>query len=186
MSVGSLDLIIGPMFAGKSTELIKRIKSYRILDKNILIINHVINNRYGTNGLSTHDQVTVESSLNVEMLKELEDTHYELFSSAEIIIIEELQFFSDAFEMITKWIDNDGKHVIGAGLISDYQKNPFGDVLKLIPHAENIKKLNALCKICKDGTEACFTKRIGVNKDTIMVGSNLCYEAVCRKHFIQD
>lgn len=186
MNYGRLDLIIGPMFAGKSTELIKIIKSYQILEKNILIINHVINNRYGTNGISTHDQVKVDSSININYLSELEEKYIDLFKEAEIIIIEELQFFEDAFEHITSWIDTKGKHVIGAGLISDFQKKPFGDVLKLIPHAENITKLSALCKICKDGTKACFTKRKVKEENTIMVGSDICYEAVCRKHYLQE
>ena len=56
MNFGSLELIIGPMYAGKSTELIKRIKMYQILEKNVLIVNHKINNRYGTDGISTHDK----------------------------------------------------------------------------------------------------------------------------------
>ena len=80
MNYGRLDLIIGPMFAGKSTELIKIIKSYQILEKNILIINHVINNRYGTNGISTHDQVKVDSSININYLSELEEKYIDLFS----------------------------------------------------------------------------------------------------------
>ena len=183
MNIGNLDLIIGPMFAGKSTELIKRIKCFQILEKKILIINHIFNNRYGINGLSTHDHVKVEGSLNLENLKDVTKYHKNLFEDADIIIIEELQFFKDAFEMVTDWIDNCGKYVIGAGLVSDYKKQPFGDVLRLIPHAENVTKLSALCKKCKDGTKACFTKRISCEEDTVLVGSDSCYEAVCRKHY---
>ena len=183
MSYGSLELIIGPMYAGKSTELIKKIKIYEILEKNILIVNHSINNRYGSKGISTHDCIKVENSINIESLKDLENDYLTLFQDSEIIIIEELQFFNDAFSKITEWLDLYNKKIIAAGLISDYEKKPFGDVLSLIPHAEEVIKLNALCKKCKDGTKACFTKRTSNNGNRIVVGSNECYEAVCRKHY---
>ena len=185
MSYGSLELIIGPMYAGKSTELIKKIKMYEILEKKIIIVNHVLNNRYGTKGISTHDQTKFDNSINIEKLAELEDYYFDIFVDAEIIIIEELQFFYDAFSKITQWLDKYDKKFIAAGLISDYEKKPFGDVLSLIPHAEEIIKLNALCKRCKDGTKACFTKRTVNNDNTIVVGSNECYEAVCRKHYLE-
>jgi len=185
MSFGSLELIIGPMYAGKSTELIKKIKVYEILEKNILIVNHCINNRYDTKGISTHDKVKCEDSINVRTLNELENNYNDQFNKAEIIIIEELQFFNDAFIKITEWLDKHNKKIIAAGLISDYARKPFGDVLSLIPHAEEVIKLNALCKKCKDGTKACFTKRTINNDNTIVVGSNECYEAVCRKHYLE-
>lgn len=69
MASGNLELIIGPMYAGKSTELIKKIKVYEILEKNILIINHKINNRYGTEGISTHDKVQINNSINIKNYK---------------------------------------------------------------------------------------------------------------------
>lgn len=185
MSVGSLELIIGPMYAGKSTELIKKIKIYEILEKNILIVNHSINNRYGTKGISTHDKLTFDNSINIEYLEDLEKNFNLHFQKSEIIIIEELQFFKDAFQKITEWIDKYNKKVIAAGLVSDYKKKPFGDVLSLIPHAEEVIKLNALCKRCKDGTKACFTKRIINNNNKVMVGSDEYYEAVCRKHYLE-
>lgn len=185
MASGNLELIIGPMYAGKSTELIKKIKVYEILEKNILIINHKINNRYGTEGISTHDKIQINNSINIEKLVELENNHNELFKKSEIIIIEELQFFSDAFEKITEWLDRHNKKIIAAGLVSDFERKPFGDVLNLIPHAEEVIKLNALCKKCKDGTKACFSKRIINDNCKVIVGSDNCYEAVCRKHYLE-
>ena len=59
--------------------------------------------------------------------------------------------YSNAFNKITEWLDKYNKKVIAAGLISDFERKPFGDVLNLIPHAEEVIKLNALCKKCKDG-----------------------------------
>jgi len=186
MCVSSLELIIGPMFAGKSTEIIKKIKMYNILEKKVLVINHSINNRYGTEGISTHDENKIENSINVETLQQLENEYYDYFIECDVVIIDELQFFNDAFTKITEWLDKYNKKIIGAGLISDFEKKPFGDVLKLIPHAEEIIKLNALCKKCKDGTKACFTKRTINENSQIIVGSNECYEAVCRKHYLEN
>ena len=182
MSIGNLELIIGPMYAGKSTELLRKINMYEFLDKNIIVINHVINNRYGSSNLSTHNKEYYDKCIILEKLIELEKK--KIFNDVEIIIIEELQFFQDAFDIVKKWIDIDNKKVIAAGLDGDFERKPFGDVLRLIPYAEKVTKLNALCKRCNDGTLAPFTKRIINKKCTTLVGSNEIYEAVCRKHYL--
>jgi thymidine kinase len=179
---GYLELIIGPMYAGKSTELIRIINRYKCLNKNIIIINHLLNNRYGSIGLTTHNREKMETCINLKELKELD---INIFNSTDVIIIEELQFFPDAFEIITKWVDDFKKTVIGAGLDGDFMRNSFGDVLKLIPYSDKITKLKALCKKCGDGTSAHFTKRIiQNNNEKTLVGSDDIYEAVCRKHYL--
>jgi thymidine kinase len=178
----SLELIIGPMFAGKSTSLIQRIRRYQTIGKKVVIINHIWNNRYDSNQLITHDQEQVHNCILLEHLTGFEKR--EEFTNSEIIVIEELQFFSDAYENIIRWCD-EGKHVVAAGLDGDYKREPFGDVLRLIPHAEKITKINALCKRCGDGTVASFTKKKDKeNNDSIQIGSNEYYEAVCRKHYL--
>ena len=94
-----------------------------------------------------------------------------------------MQFFNNEKDTIIHWCDNLNKSVIAAGLDGDFMKNPFGDVLSLIPHAEKITKLNALCKKCGNGTLAHFTKRIINDDKKMLVGSDEIYEAVCRYHF---
>lgn len=178
---GYLELIIGPMYAGKSTELFRIINRFKCLKKNIIIINHKLNNRYGSTGLTTHNNETIDKCIILELLHNLNDND---LSNADVIIIEELQFFKDAYDTIIDWCDNKGKIVVAAGLDGDFLRNPFGDVLKLIPHAEKITKLSALCKRCGDGTLAHFSKRIINASETTMVGSNDIYEAVCRKHYL--
>ena len=82
-------------------------------------------------------------------------------------------------------VDTYSKHVIVSGLDGDSERKPFGDILRLIPHAEKVSKLSALCLECNDGTEAFFSKRL-IYEDMssqISVGSNDKYIAVCRKHF---
>jgi thymidine kinase len=179
---GYLELIIGPMYAGKSTELFRIINRYKCLNKNIIIINHIFNNRYGSTGLTTHNKEKIDKCIILENLKDLDKNNIE-FEKVDVIIIEELQFFNDAYDIIINWCDNYNKIVVAAGLDGDFMRNPFGDVLKLIPHAEKITKLSALCKKCGDGTLAHFTKRITKDSQTTLVGSDDIYEAVCRKHY---
>lgn len=183
--MGSLELIIGPMYAGKSTELIRIINRFKCLDKNVLVINHSINNRYGSSSLTTHNRESFDECVILDKLIDIHsEENQEIFEKADVIVIEELQFFGDAYDAIVDWIDHRGKCVVAAGLDGDARKLPFGDVLRLIPHAEKVRKLNALCKRCGDGTKAHFSKRITADEQTVLVGSDDVYEAVCRKHFL--
>ena len=178
---GYLELIIGPMYAGKSTELIRAINRFKCLKKNIIIINHILNNRYGSSGLTTHNKETIENCYRLENLNDLDET---ILNKCDVIIIEELQFFNDAFNKVVNWVDKNHKIVIAAGLDGDFQRNSFGDVLRLIPYADKVYKLSALCKKCGDGTSAHFSKRITSDNSTTLVGSDDIYEAVCRKHYL--
>jgi len=179
-NIGYLELIIGPMYAGKSTELIRIINRYKCLKKNIVVINHNLNNRYGSAGLTTHNNQYIDNCIIINKLIEIKD---DIIDKIDVIIIEELQFFEDAYDNIIKWCDIKNKIVIAAGLDGDFLKNPFGDVLRLIPHSDKVTKLSALCKRCNNGTLAHFSKRITNDNQTTLVGSDDVYEAVCRKHF---
>lgn len=184
---GSLELIIGPMYAGKSTELIRSIRRFKCLHKNVLVINHTINNRYGSSSLTTHNRDSFDECIILEHLSDIQsESNIHLFEQADVIVIEELQFFTDAYDNIVDWIDTKGKCVVAAGLDGDFRKQPFGDVLRLIPHAEEVRKLKALCRKCCDGTEAHFTKRTTSDQQTTLVGSDDIYEPVCRYHFLHE
>lgn len=180
--MGKINIIIGCMFSGKSTETIRIIKRYKNLNTyNLLVINNYKDNRYGDSVISSHDLEKVESLAlsNLSLIKN--DIRY---IKANVIFIEEAQFFSDLFNFVTNAADKDNKEVYVIGLDGDYLRQPFGDIVRLIPHAENIKKLKALCLSCNDGTEACFTKRIVKDNNQELVGSTESYIAVCRKHYI--
>ena len=180
-SMGSITLIIGCMFSGKSTEIMRLIKRYKILKKQILIINHITDQRYATSSISTHDQQQIECEMAAS-LTPIKQT--EKYRDSQVIVIEEAQFFTDLFNFATIAADLDDKTVIVAGLSGDFNRNPFGDIQRLIPHAENITKLSALCVKCGDGTLAHFSKRIDTdNHDQTLVGTASEYIAVCRKHF---
>ncbi len=188
----SLQLFIGPMYAGKSSELIRQIQRYEILNKNVLVINHVINNRYGSTKITTHTKMSYDDCIILEKLGDLfqNEEYKRRFDEAHVIVIEELQFFSDAYDNIVEWCDQRGKHVIAGGLDGDFRRAPFGDVLRLIPHAEKVVKLSALCKRCvhtsAEAVPANFTMRLTKDKSQTIVGSDDVYEAVCRKHFLEN
>jgi thymidine kinase len=184
INMGYLKLILGPMYAGKSTELIRHIRQYKFLGKSVLCINHKINKRYGSQNIITHDKEEVSDCILLENLSDIK-LFGKLYKNSDVIIIEELQFFEDAFINIIEFVEKYNKIVICAGLIGDYKRLNFGEVHKLIPIADNILFLSALCSICKDGTKAPFTKRIVEKKEQNLVGSNESYISVCRKHYLQ-
>ena len=109
--------------------------------------------RYGESVISSHDKVQLKclSLKNLNDIKEDEE-----YKNSDVIFIEEGQFFKDLFDFVTHAADIDNKTVYVTGLDGDFKREMFGDICRLIPHAENITKLKALCAICKDGTLANF------------------------------
>ena len=194
-SHGSLKIILGPMFSGKSTELIRHIRRYRAIGKTVLVVNHCLNQRYGSTGITTHDARERASTpsppkddfatLNLTRLQSLLDdaAPRAALESADIVCIEELQFFEDAQRVVTALVEAHHKHVVAAGLVADYRRQPFGAVLTLLPLADEIVHLRALCAECCDGTLGSFTKRLGAAKETTLVGTADEYRVVCRKHY---
>ena len=181
MECGKINIIIGCMFSGKSTEIIRLIKRYRQINKyKLLLINHKSDSRYGNNVISSHDKVQLDC-YSLEKLNDIKEN--DNYKNSNIIFIEEGQFFKDLFQFVTEAADIDNKIVYVAGLDGDFKRDQFGDICKLIPHAEEIIKLKAICSKCNDGTEANFTKRIINNTCIEVVGSKECYIPVCRKHY---
>jgi thymidine kinase len=182
---GRLELIIGPMFASKSTELIRIASRYKSIGKKIMAINHTYNNRYGTTNISSHDHNILNDCIVATNLAEIIENadNRRQFEEADVIVIEELQFFADAYQNIIEWVDQYHKIIIAAGLSGDYRRESFGDIYRLIPHAEDITKLSAYCSICRDGTLGHFTQRFTEESDRTLVGSSDKYRAVCRYHF---
>lgn len=182
---GYLKLIMGPMYAGKSTELIRHIRQYKFLNKSILAINHSINKRYGSCNIITHDREEVSDCINVDKLEDIIINYESKIIKSDVIIIEELQFFKDAYKYVIEFVEKYKKTVICAGLVADYRRKEFGDILKLIPIADEIKMLSALCSICKNGTPGKFSKRIIKKNKQNLVGSTEAYITVCRKHYLE-
>jgi len=174
--MGYLELIIGPMFSGKTSRLIQIKQKYTVLNKKILTLKPIIDNRYSQQSvIVTHDQNRSECVSRFK-LSEVYD-----IDTYDVIIIEVGQFFSDLFEKVVEWSKT--KRVYVAGLNGDANKNLFGDMHKLISHADNIVFLTALCKICNDGTPAVFTKKMIPDNKIVDVGGAEMYQAVCRTHY---
>lgn len=181
--MGKLTLVIGPMFASKSTELLRYINRYEAIGKNVLVINHESDVRYadkGGIGIHTHDG-RYRRCISISKLSHFED---EEVNDYDVIVIDEAQFFPDLIKFVVDIVDNTEKHVIVGALSGDYKREPIGETLKLIPHADEIIKLESLCSVCNDMTPAIFTKRIVPSKEQVLVGGSDSYIPVCRECFL--
>jgi thymidine kinase len=181
-SDGKLELIIGNMFSGKSSELIRRINREKSIHKRILVVNYIDDNRYDhLESVSTHDNVKIKS-LKVKRLSEL----YELIELHDSFFIDEGQFFEDLYTFVSMLVDVHKKHVVVSGLDGDCYRKLFGDILKLIPICDTVDKLTAYCSVCVNGTVAPFTKKVYTyhSVDQIDIGGSDKYVPVCRTHFL--
>jgi len=175
------------MFAQKTTELLRRVRRYTSIGYKVLLVNFSADTRYGTDCVASHDKV-IEKAVCVTMLKEVDA----LVRSGDyqVVAIDEGQFFSDLFYKVTEWADTLPVHIVVAGLDGTFQREPFGDLLRLIPHAEEVERLSAFCAVCRDGTVAVYSKFLGQkdNKDdhdVVEVGGAELYKPVCRKHYLE-
>ena len=173
-----IEVILGPMFSGKSTELIRRTSCYKAIGKSVLRINHLNDTRTEDN-IQTHSNIK-KNAVKVNSLMSLLDRPE--FILSEVIGIDEAQFFDDLYEFIIT-IEPLQKIIIVAGLDGDFKREPFGEILSLIPYSNKVTKLNALCKFCKNGTEAPFTKRLSRSTKQHLVGGEEEYASVCRFHY---
>lgn len=176
----SLKIIVGCMFSGKTSELIKEVKRLTVIDKKILLINSNLDTRYDNNKVCSHNQEKIECI----SVKNLQDIDMIKYTESEYIIIDEAQFYEDLFDFVTVATDLNNKHVIIVGLNGDFDRNNFGEIHKLYPYADNIVLLKAMCLSCKDGTEAIFSKKIVNDKKQTDIGNQDKYMPVCRKCYL--
>jgi len=172
---GYLELWMGPMFSGKTTLLIQTYKKYTYIGKQIVVVNYQGDQRYHDTLLSTHDKIMIPC-VQTSSLSKIED----VLHSADVIFINEGQFFDDLFEQVIDLVDQKNKTVYISALDGDFQRHRFGRVLDLIPYCDKVTKLNALCAKCRDGTPAIFSHRKTTDKTQIVIGSDI-YEPLCRK-----
>lgn len=174
-----LELIFGVMTGGKSTELMRRLK-IRSIYKKTLAVNTTKDTRYGNSGIITHDGLVMES-VRVGKLDEL--LSIPEYIRAQVVGIDEGNFYPEIATFIVRQLMTTSKTFIVAGLSGDKNKNLFGALHELIPHAEKIDFLKAVCKRCANGTEASFTIDHVKFEGQEKVGGSETYEAVCRKHY---
>jgi thymidine kinase len=182
--MGRIELIIGCMYSGKTTDFMRRVMMYKTLNRKMIIITHSSDTRYTDAGyIANHNYEKMKAKHTTKLFDLSNNNEY---VEASVVFIEEAQFFPDLFEFVLNAANNDDKTVIISGLDGDFQLAPFEQVVKLIPHAESVTKLTALCKRCGDGTPACFSKRLVKCTERELVGSEGVYTAVCRKHYYND
>jgi thymidine kinase len=189
---GYLEIILGPMFASKTTRLVEIYKKCNFCNISVAVINHSIDNRYDEELLSTHDHIkipcikterlfdvwtdNIDMETNVEKVPRIKDKFK--VASSSVILINEGQFFPDLEEFVKILLSHD-KKVYVCGLDGDFERKKFGQILDLIPICDKVTKLTSLCSLCKNGTHGIFSKRISYEKEQTVVGSDN-YIPVCR------
>jgi thymidine kinase len=177
-----LNLILGPMFSGKSTRLIQYIRKYKTLGYSIFCAKPSIDNRYDENHICTHNLEKEScSTFDIDKLDKIFDNQE--YQAAKVIMIEEGQFFKNIYTISKRMLDEDHKIIYISALNGDSNRELFGEIYKLLPLASNIKFLKALCMDCKDGSLAMYSKRNSEIKDQIVVASGDVYKAVCYYHY---
>lgn len=185
----SLELYCGPMWAGKSSTVLGKLRRYKSIGWKILLVTSEIDSRYqvfatahGSGMVISHDQEKYPA-LAVKDLTPILST--KIYEEAQLVMIDESQFFDNLYDFVLKAVDIDGKHVICVGLDGDSDRKPFGDLLRLIPHCDSITKITSFCSECRDGTPALFSFHKTHKVEQVSVGHANQYEPLCRKHFNQ-
>lgn len=177
--MGKIEVFLGPMFAGKTTSLIKRTKELESKGKKVKVFKPVVDDRYGKGIICTHDKLSLRAH-NIKDIKEAK------VKDADVVIIDEFFFFKDnLLDYCKKWKE-EGRHVIVAGLNLNYLGYPirFVDSQKssedLKSIADEIHLLKSKCAVC--GKEATMTERIIKSDGEKLVGGPEAYRPVCKKH----
>lgn len=178
MRGGKFYLVVGPMFSGKSTQLLNMKRKYEILGYRVLVITHAIDKRYDTEScICTHDKMMCDAIPVYDFAQN--KTIWDMVSDYDLVLIDEGQFFQDLVPFI-KHVLSLHKDVCVSALVANYKREPFPSVVPLYSYADKIIHQTALCRLCKSG-KAPFTHRHNCeSKDDIVVGESNIYESLCR------
>jgi len=176
-NMGWIEVIVGPMFSGKSEELIRRLRRAEIGRQRVQIFKPVIDQRYSKNGIVSHSGLEIPS----ELVSSGTDILEKVAPRTEVVGIDEAQFLGESIVADCARLAELGKRVIVAGLDTDFLGRPFEPMPRLLAVAEEITKLLAICMRC--GNPAVHTQRIVASEELIVVGAGGMYEARCRRCF---
>jgi len=177
---GWIEVITGCMFSGKTEELIRRLRRAQIAKQKVKIFKPKIDSRYSANSIVSHNEQSLPSILIEDIVEVLDHTN-----DAQVIGIDEAQFFNEGIVSICNFLAVRGKRVIVAGLDQDYTGKPFEPMPQLLAVAEYITKHHAICVVC--GNPADKTQRKTSDSKRVVVGAADIYEARCRKcHYIPN
>ena len=172
---GWIEVIAGPMFSGKSEELIRRITRYELARIPTQVFKPALDDRYAVSEVVSHSRLSTPAipvSTSDELLKAVDDR-------TVVVGIDEGQFFDDDLTDVAMMLADAGKQVIIAGLDTDYLGRPFEPIPSLMMRAEYITKSLAVCHRC--GGPGLFTQRLGQSDELVVLGANDSYEARCRR-----
>lgn len=177
---GSIELIIGPMFSGKTTELLRRVRRLRVAGYRVLLINYAGDQRYSqSHVVTTHDAANEEGVA----VTRLDDGQIQrAISEADVVAVNEGQFFPDLYEVCSRLADS-MKRVIVAGLDATYERKPFPQMVELLCMSEKVTKLSAVCMVCKTG-RGVYSMRTSSERELIVIGGADKYVAACRACYV--
>ena len=170
---GSIEVVCGSMFSGKTEELIRRVKRAQIARQNIIIFKPTIDIRYSREDVVSHNRTAIQA-IPVEHSRLI----LRMGKDTEVIAIDEAQFFDDGIVDVCNALANMGKRVIVAGLDMDYLGKPFGPMPNLLSIADEVTKTRAICMRC--GRLASFSYRIAENDQQVLLGEKSEYMPLCR------
>jgi len=174
---GSLEIILGPMFSGKTTRLIELYQNFMTNNVNVVAINYARDTRYHDTMLSTHDKQLIPC-VQCMNLSEIIGTN--IVDNNSVILINEGQFFQDIYDVTLLLIEKYNKKVIICGLDGDFKRIKFGKLLDLLPFCDKVTKLHAICEC---GFPAIFSHRVTNETEQVIIGSSN-YKPLCRTCYI--
>ena len=180
IEVGRIEVIVGPMFSGKSEELIRRLKRARIARQRVACYKPDIDLRYHRTAIASHSSQT-HDACTVATVEELKAALFPQLQEVDVIGIDEAQFFDATIIPLAVELVHLGKRILIAGLDTTFNAEPFGPIPDLMAIADEVTKLSAVCMVC--GAPAIHTQRLGQSQELVLVGAAGLYEARCRTHF---
>ncbi len=175
---GSIEVIVGSMFSGKTEELLRRVRRALFAKLRVEVFKPAIDIRYSVDNVVSHDQnnisaTPVEGSVNILLLA----------SDAQVVAIDEAQFFDESIIKVVQELADTGIRVIVSGLDMDFQRVPFGPMPALMAIADTVTKVHAVCVSC--GAPAMYSHRLLPGKEQIVLGEKKEYEPLCRHCFLK-
>lgn len=179
MMSGIVEVVCGPMFSGKTEELIRRVRRAQIARQKVQIFKPGIDDRYHESNVVSHSSLSVEAEAVESSLEILS----KVFDSTRVVAIDEVQFFDQDIILVIKKLARRGIRVICAGLDQDYTGSPFGPMAELLCRADSVDKIQAVCTVCGAPASKTYRKNPEECDDQVLVGETNLYEARCRAHW---
>lgn len=178
---GRLEVITGPMFSGKSEELIRRLNRARIARQRVACYKSDLDLRYHHTSIASHSAQTHEA-ITVANVDQLREELFPVLDQIEVIGLDEAQWLEEAVLPLATELVHLGKRVVVAGLDMTFAGEPFGPIPTLMALADEVTKLAAVCTVC--GAPAIHSQRLGASQELVVVGAAGVYEARCRSCFV--